>query len=258
MLRYNSVKRIRAGDPTKYRHDQEKNTPFPLIMGFLIYTHTHKIGLIDKFHNAGVSVFSKRINQLSHELFNDVCAHFKKEDMVVPSGLHKSVFITKDVDNMNNSPPSSIAKGSFHGTTISLFQHPDSENRGEAMEPLTYLLERHHSIIFLITTLGCHPSPCLLRTSRFLLQPYLCHRGVMKKNLWSKSKSKSKVKITLLFLSEIKLYVQAHLIDNMNNSVSFTGYSMCNASSKVCQQKTSISVGQPSQQPPACQTKVSW
>ena len=39
------------------------------------------------------------------------------------------IFTTSAVDNIDHDPTATSAQGSFHGTGISLFQHPDTENR---------------------------------------------------------------------------------------------------------------------------------
>lgn len=67
-----------------------------------------------------------------------VCTHFKKEGVVVPTGIHKSVFTTGAVDNIDYNPSLSTAKGSFHRTGISLFQHPDFDGQRQAMEPIEF------------------------------------------------------------------------------------------------------------------------
>ena len=137
-IKHNAVKRTRAGEPARVRHDREKETPFPLYVGLLIHAHTRQKGLNDKLFDAGVSVSSKRIKQLSQDLCNAVCAYFKKEGVIVPTGFNKSVFTTGAVDNVDYNPSSSTAKGSIHGTGISLFQHPDFDGQGQAMEPIDF------------------------------------------------------------------------------------------------------------------------
>ena len=54
-----------------------------------------------------------------------MCAHFKKEDVVAPTGFHKSVSTTEAVDHIDYNPSSSTAKGSFYDTGIPLMEHPD-------------------------------------------------------------------------------------------------------------------------------------
>jgi hypothetical protein len=44
--------------------------------------------------------------------------------------LKGGVFTTSAFDNIDHNPSSTTSKGSFHGTGISLFQHPMSNNEG--------------------------------------------------------------------------------------------------------------------------------
>lgn len=48
------------------------------------------------------------------------------EKVVCPPQLRGGVFTTAAVDNIDHNPSSTSAYDSFHGTGISLFQHPDS------------------------------------------------------------------------------------------------------------------------------------
>ncbi|CAE1318539.1 unnamed protein product [Acanthosepion pharaonis] len=50
---------------------------------------------------------------------------------VCPSVLRKGLFTTAAVDNIDHNPTATTASTSFHGTSISIFQHPSKENRGE-------------------------------------------------------------------------------------------------------------------------------
>lgn len=45
-----------------------------------------------------------------------------------PPQLHKDVFTVGAVDNIDHNPTSTSAKGSFHGTAISLMQHPMADS----------------------------------------------------------------------------------------------------------------------------------
>lgn len=44
--------------------------------------------------------------------------------------LKCSLFTTAAVDNIDHNPTSTSSHDAFHGTGISLFQHPDSDNGG--------------------------------------------------------------------------------------------------------------------------------
>ena len=60
--------------------------------------------------------------QISAELGSSVCAQFEADGVVCPS---KSLFTTSgSMDNIDHNPSSRTAKDSFHGTAISLTEHP--------------------------------------------------------------------------------------------------------------------------------------
>ena len=61
---------------------------------------------------------------------NSVCELFQRENVVCPPSLHGRVFTTAAVDNIDYNPSSTTSKESFHGTGISLFQHPTFEGEG--------------------------------------------------------------------------------------------------------------------------------
>ena len=47
-----------------------------------------------------------------------------------PPKLHGSVFTSAAVDNIDHNPSSTTSRESFHGTGISLFQHPTYDGEG--------------------------------------------------------------------------------------------------------------------------------
>ena len=51
--------------------------------------------------------------------------------MVCPPRLKGSIFATAAVDNTDHNPSSTSSHDSFHGTGISLFQHPTEKNNEE-------------------------------------------------------------------------------------------------------------------------------
>ena len=55
----------------------------------------------------------------------------------MPTQAFTGVFTTAAVDNSDQNPSSVTAQGAFHGTGISLFQHPSSDAPGEEQEVLS-------------------------------------------------------------------------------------------------------------------------
>ena len=81
-----------------------------------------------------MSLSYDRVLELSTDMGNSVCAHFESEGVICPPKLLKGVFTTAAVDNIDHNPSSVTAQGAFHGTGISLFQHPTSDAPGEERE----------------------------------------------------------------------------------------------------------------------------
>ncbi len=61
---------------------------------------------------------------------SNICEQFSREQVVYPPKLHGNVFTAAAVDNIDHNPSSTTSKESFHGTGISLFQHPTFEGEG--------------------------------------------------------------------------------------------------------------------------------
>lgn len=51
-----------------------------------------------------------------------------------PSKLKRSLFTTANVDNIDHNPSARTAKDSFHGTAVSLTQHPSTDREGIARD----------------------------------------------------------------------------------------------------------------------------
>ena len=72
--------------------------------------------------------------ELSTTIGNNVLTHYSTTQVVFPPALKSNVFTTAGLDNIDHNPSSTTAEGSFHGTGISLFQHPTIRNLGVKRE----------------------------------------------------------------------------------------------------------------------------
>ena len=70
--------------------------------------------------------------QISADLGKSVSAQFEADGVVCPSKLKKSLYTSGSVDNIDHNPRSRTAKDSFHGTAISLTEHPTNDFDGIA------------------------------------------------------------------------------------------------------------------------------
>ncbi|XP_072178978.1 uncharacterized protein [Diadema setosum] len=130
LLVFNSVKHGRNAESMSIRHGRERETPLPLYLSLKINSVTRSRSLIDTLFNLGLCVSYGRLLQLTADIANGVCKRFDMEEVVCPPKLRKRLFTTGAVDNIDHNPTSATAKDSFHGTSISLMQHPSHTNDG--------------------------------------------------------------------------------------------------------------------------------
>ncbi|KAJ8380702.1 hypothetical protein SKAU_G00014800 [Synaphobranchus kaupii] len=124
LLVFNSVKHIRAAKSSgTVRHSRER-------VALKVHAVTRKRGLIDTLFSLGMCVSYDRLLQVSADIANGVCQHFRLKDIVCPPKMRNGLFTTAAVDNIDHNPSSGTAKDSFHGTSISLIQHPTHECAG--------------------------------------------------------------------------------------------------------------------------------
>ncbi len=95
-----------------------------------IHGATRNRELVDILHSLGMCVSYDRLLQLTSDIANNVCQRFSIENAVCPSNLRQGLLTTAAVDNIDYNPSSATAKDSFHGTRISLIQHPSHTNGG--------------------------------------------------------------------------------------------------------------------------------
>ena len=131
LLKFNSVKHKRKKATTdSVRHNTAQETPVPTYIGLMLHAHTRKKELVDRLHHLGISISYDRVLRLSAQMGNRVCKQFHSDHVVCPPSLRGNIFTTAAIDNIDHNPSSTISKESFHGTGISLFQHPTSDCDG--------------------------------------------------------------------------------------------------------------------------------
>jgi len=125
LISFNCVKRraTNATDDdskTGLRQNRERETPLPIYIGLKIYAETRNRGLIDTMNKVWLSISYDRVMSVS----TFVCIRFEHDGVVCPPKLRKHFFTTGALDNMDDNPSATTAKDSFHGTAISVVQHP--------------------------------------------------------------------------------------------------------------------------------------
>ncbi|CAB3987995.1 Hypothetical predicted protein [Paramuricea clavata] len=137
LLQFNSYFSNRSGCSHHDHHNRCRETPLPIYLGLSIHARTRKRDLVDNFFKLGLSVSYDRVLSISTDIGNTICRKFQDENLVCPAKLRKGIFTTSAVDNIDHNPSSNTAKGSFHGTGISLFQNVSREYPGIEQEQIS-------------------------------------------------------------------------------------------------------------------------
>ena len=135
LLQYNCYARYKEGAAT-HRHTKERGIPFPLYMGMADFTKTRKRQLVEMLHDHGISISYDRVLEVSAQLGDAAVSKYVEDGMVCPPDLRRGLFTTAAMDNIDHNPTATTATSSFHGTSISIFQHPTTDSEGEKREPL--------------------------------------------------------------------------------------------------------------------------
>ena len=133
LLKFNSLKHRRTdiGSQTRaIRHATTQETSLPIYIGLMLHAHTRKKELVDKLARMGLSISYDRVMSLSAQLGNSACRLYHENQVVCPPKMRGLVFTTAAVDNIDHNPSSTTPKQSFHGTAISLVQHPAFQGAG--------------------------------------------------------------------------------------------------------------------------------
>ena len=137
LLQYNCYARYREG-ASKHRHLKAHKTPFPIYMRMSVYAKTRKNALVELLHEHGVSISYDRVLEISAQPGEAAVSRYVEDGVVCPSVLRSGLFTTAAMDNIDHNPTATTATTSLHGTSISVFQHPTSDDQGEKREQLSF------------------------------------------------------------------------------------------------------------------------
>ena len=130
LIRFNAVKKQknrRTSKPETTRHLRKYETSFPLYTGLMLHSRTRKKGLVSALAEYGMSVSYNRVQDVELSVTKQLCRVYQTKGVVCPPTLQNGVFTTAAIDNIDHNPSSTTATDAFHGTSISIFQHPEEE-----------------------------------------------------------------------------------------------------------------------------------
>ena len=98
-----------------------------------------------------------------------MCKNYLQEGIVCPLKLVPGLFTTSAIDNIDHNPSSTTERGSFHGTLISIFQHPEEHVEKYVLDidcnadnKSVSNLKLPTSYTDILPTKGGQPKPCAL------------------------------------------------------------------------------------------------
>ena len=125
-------------DPKCRRTNRSREMPLPLYLGIKLHTQSRNKILIEQLHSLGLSVNYKRVLQIEQNLARSVAERYHTDGIVCPMNLRKGLYTVGAIDNLDHNPSSQTAKGSFHGTGISIFQVATETNQGESRGKISF------------------------------------------------------------------------------------------------------------------------
>lgn len=144
----NSIKRVRKESKSSF-FNKSRESPVSTYIGLMVHAKTRKKGVIEELNDLGMSIPYRRVKSLTDSLSATVLREFKEDGVVCPRALRKGVFTISAFDNLDHDPSSTTAKGSFHGTALSLFQ---SKTDDHGFTPKRTSLEKGEKLLSLPTS----------------------------------------------------------------------------------------------------------
>eukprot|EP00745_Piridium_sociabile_P026562 TRINITY_DN4240_c0_g2_i9.p1 TRINITY_DN4240_c0_g2~~TRINITY_DN4240_c0_g2_i9.p1 ORF type:complete len:1084 (-),score=281.98 TRINITY_DN4240_c0_g2_i9:490-3741(-) len=111
-----------------------------------VHAKTRKRTLVEMLHEHGIGISYDRVLEISAQLGEATVSKYVDDGVVCPPVLRKGLFTTSAMDNIDHNPTATTATTSFHGTSISVFQHPTKDDKGEERGHLEFREEKVKTI----------------------------------------------------------------------------------------------------------------
>ena len=132
LIRFNAVKKKKSLATTNNRSTYE--TPLPVYLSLMLRVKTRKKSIINQLFRFSPGISYNRVCSIETGITNQLCNRCVQNKVACPPVLENSVFTTSAIDNIDHNATSSTAESHFHGTGISLFQHPDESIKEHLFE----------------------------------------------------------------------------------------------------------------------------
>lgn len=137
LIKSNSKKVRRSESVVHTRNVLSREQPLHLYCGLLLHASTRQKHLVNEFAHLGLSVSYNRVLEIETAITNKICELYAEDNRICPPNLNLNVLTTSAIDNIDHNPSSNGAAYSFHGTGISLIQHPTTTQLSTSQLTLT-------------------------------------------------------------------------------------------------------------------------
>ena len=137
LIKFNSINQSRKSHVEHVRHSAESETPLQVYLGILLHVKTRKKKLINNLLEMGLCISYYRVAEYEKSLAQTLCTQFKVSVVVYPPKLQPNIFTSAAIGNIDHTTPHPVRfSNHFHGTSISLFQHPPGtlEKKGKPLK----------------------------------------------------------------------------------------------------------------------------
>ena len=90
----------------------------------MIHSNTRKKGLVSILTKHGISILYNRVQNVELAVTKQLCKIYRENGVVCPPSIQDGMFTSVAIDNIDHNPSPSTSISAFHGTSISIFQHP--------------------------------------------------------------------------------------------------------------------------------------
>ena len=92
----------------------------------MIYHKTRNKTLVNSLASEGWCITYKRVKSIQLGINNKLCSIYHEKGLASSPNLRTGIFTTSAIDNIDHNTSSNTSTSSFHGTSITIFQHPET------------------------------------------------------------------------------------------------------------------------------------
>ena len=99
--------------------------PLLTAVGLMVYMKIRNKSIIDQLECEGLSVNYQWVEKIQKVICKKLRNLYDQDRIVCPPGLKSDIFTTSAIANIDHNQSSNTGEKSLHGSSFTIFQHPD-------------------------------------------------------------------------------------------------------------------------------------